>query len=613
VVKMFGWNGKILRVNLSKSKATTQKYDSELALNFLGGRGFAAKILWDELKPGIDPFSPENKLIFAAGPLTGFALPSSGKLVVAAKSPSTNGYGDGNVGSHAAVRLRKAGYDALVLEGRAEKPSYLLVQDEKAEIMDARDLWGRGTFEVEKKLAEKHGRGAGILAIGQAGENLVKYATVASQEGRAGGRAGMGAVMGSKNVKAVAILGTKEIPVADPKGLRALGKVAYKVVLEKPNYEFWKRQGTMSVIEWSQENSVLPTHNFEEGIFDEAEGIGGFTMEKLKISQRGCPNCNMICGNVVEDSEKKPSELDYENVALLGSNIGLGDLKQVATLNRMADDYGVDTISLGNAIGFAVECSEKNVIDYAIDWGDFDAAKKLTEETVFRRGIGDLLADGVKRASEKIGKGSEKWAMHVKGLEVSGYDCHSTPGMALSYGTSPIGGHHKDAWVISWEVSVGRETYSEAKVDKVIELQRIRGGLFEGLVTCRLPWVEVGFELEWYPGFLEAATGVEITLKNSFTIADRIYDLIRAFWVREYKNEWNRNMDCPPARWFNEPLTKGPFKGAKLDRAKYDALLDSYYAKRGWDKRGIPTKTTLEKLGLGYISQELNQYVKLTP
>jgi aldehyde:ferredoxin oxidoreductase len=610
---MFGWNGRILRVNLSKSKATTQKYDSELALNFLGGRGFAAKILWDELKPGIDPFSPENKLIFATGPLTGFALPSSGKIVVAAKSPSTNGYGDGNVGSHAAVNLRKAGYDALVLEGKTEKPSYVLVEDDKVEILDARDLWGRGTFEAEKKLAEKHGREAGILSIGQAGENLVKYATVESQEGRAGGRAGMGAVMGSKKIKAVVLLGNKDIPVADPKELRALGKDSYRAILEKPNYGFWKRQGTMSVVEWGQENSVLPTYNFKEGIFDEAEGIGGFTMEKIKIAQRGCPNCNMTCGNVVEDSEKKPSELDYENVALLGSNIGLGDLKQVATLNRMADDYGVDAISLGNLIGFAMECHEKHVIDYAIDWGDFEAAKTLTKEIVFREGIGDLLADGVKRASEKIGKGSDKWAMHVKGLEVSGYDCHSTPAMALSYGTSPIGAHHKDAWVISWEVSVGRETYSEAKVDKVIDLQRMRGGLFEILVTCRLPWVEVGFELEWYPRFLKAATGIEMPLEKVHVIADRIYDLMRAFWVREYKDEWSRSMDYPPERWFNEPLTKGPFKGAKLDKAKYDALLDEYYRKRGWDKRGVPTKTTLEKRGLGQVAQELNKYVKLTP
>lgn len=608
---MFGWNGRILRVNLSKSKASIEKYDSSLPLNFLGGRGFAIKILWDELKPNANSLSPENKIVFAAGPLTGFALPSSGKLVVAAKSPLTGGYGDGNIGSRAAVQLRKAGYDALVLEGEAEKPSYLLVENDKVEVMDAHALWGLGTFEVEKKLKEKHGRRAGILSIGPAGENLVKYATIISQEGRSGGRPGIGAVMGYKKLKAIVLMGNREIQVADPKGLRALGKDGYKSVLEKPNYDFWKRQGTMSVIEWSQENSVLPTQNFREGVFDEAEGIDGYTMEKLKTSQRGCPQCNMTCGNVVKDAETQPSELDYENVSMLGSNIGLGDLSEVAVLNRLADDYGIDTISLGNAIGFAMEAHENKIIEYSIDWGDFGATKTLIKDIVYRQSIGNLLANGVKNTAEKLGGEVDVWAMHIKGLEISGYDCHSAPGMALSYGTSPIGAHHKDAWVISWEMSVGRQSYGEAKVDKVLEFQRIRGGMFESLVTCRLPWIELGFELEWYPRFLKATTGIEMKLEDLYIVADRIYNLMRAFWIREYKTEWSKAMDYPPARWFEEPLTKGPFRGAKLDREKYDALLDCYYRKRGWDHRGIPTKTTLEKFDLGYAGQELSQYTQL--
>ncbi|MEM2936598.1 MAG: aldehyde ferredoxin oxidoreductase C-terminal domain-containing protein, partial [Candidatus Bathyarchaeia archaeon] len=419
------------------------------------------------------------------------------------------------------------GYDALVVEGKAKKPSYLLIEDEKVSIMDAKDLWGLGAFETEKRLKERHGSTAGVLLIGPAGENLVKYATVVAQEGRAGGRPGMGAVMGSKNLKAVIILGSKDVPLANSKGLKALGMEGYKAILGKPNYDFWRRQGTMSVIEWSQENSVLPTYNFREGSFGEAEAIGGYTMEKLKVSQRGCPNCNMICGNVIKDCEGDPSELDYENVAMLGSNIGLGDLKEAAKLNRLADDYGVDTISLGSVIGFTMEASERKMVDYAIFWGDFEGAKTLIEEIVHRQGLGNLLAEGVKRAAEGIGGDAAEWAMHVKGLEVTGYDCHSTPAMALAYGTSPIGAHHKDAWVISWEVSVGREGYTEAKVDKVIELQRIRGGIFEALVACRLPWVEVGFELEWYPKLLKEATGIDISQDELFVTADRIYNLMR--------------------------------------------------------------------------------------
>ena len=423
----------------------------------------------------------------------------------------------------------------------------------------------------------------------------------------------MGAVMGSKNLKAIAFSGTKTLQANDPETMRTLGLEAYRKVLDKPNYDFWKRQGTMITHEWSQENSVLPTCNFREGVFEKADEIGGFAMEKIKISNRGCPNCNMTCGNIVEDSFKQPSELDYENVAMLGSDIGLGNLKEVATLNRLSDEYGVDTISLGNAIGFAMEASEKGLIDYKIEWGDYEEAKTLVEDIVFKRGTGALLAEGVKYASQKVGGDSVNWAMHVKGLEVSGYDCHTTPGMALSYGTCSLGAHHKDAWVISWEVSVGRENYGEAKVDKVIELQRLRGGIFECFTTCRLPWVELGFSLDWYPKFVKAATGVSMPMDDMFTIADRTFSLIRAFWVREYTTAWNRSMDTPPARWFDEPITQGPLKGSSLDRKKYDDMLQVYYDKRGWDKRGIPTKTTLTKLGLEDVSRELQEYVNLTP
>jgi aldehyde:ferredoxin oxidoreductase len=222
-----------------------------------------------------------------------------------------------------------------------------------------------------------------------------------------------------------------------------------------------------------------------------------------------------------------------------------------------------------------------------------------------------MLAEGVRFAAEKIGGNSTRWAMHVKGLEVSGYDCHAAPAMALAFATSSIGAHHKDAWVISWEMKVGRKRYSEEKVDKVIEFQRIRGGVFEALTVCRLPWIELGFGLEWYTKFLHAATGVEMTWKDLNVIADRIYALIRCFWVREFGKNWTREMDVPPARWFEEPLTKGPMKGAKLDRAKYDVMLSKYYRKRGWDGGGIPTKTTLKKLGLEDVAKQLGKRVKL--
>jgi aldehyde:ferredoxin oxidoreductase len=610
---MFGWNGRLLYVNLKKKKAVAKKLPGWMAKNFLGGRGFATKILWDDLKQGIDPLSPDNKLVFAAGPLTAFSLPSSGKLVVAAKSPLTGGYGDGSIGTLAAVQMRKAGYDAVIVENKADRPIALLVRDETVEFLDATDLWGLSSFETEKRLRSVYQRKAGIMCIGQGGENLVRFANVISQEGRAGGRPGMGAVMGSKNLKATVFIGSHVIPAAYPKDVKTLGSDSYREVLTKANYAFWKRQGTMSTIEWSQENGVLPAYNFSEGVFEKADSIGGFAMEKMKVSNRGCPLCNMTCGNVIRDSDRKQSELDYENVAMMGSNIGLGALKKVAALNRAADELGLDAISLGNVLGFAMEASEKGLIDERISWGKFKETKRLIEDIAHRRGlIGNMLADGVKSTSERLGRNSSRWAMHVKGLEISAYDCHTTPGMALAYGTCSIGAHHKDAWIVSWEVKVGRESYESKKVDKLIELQRIRGGVFECLTVCRLPWIEVDLELEWYSKLLRATTGLEMPWSSLNVIADRVFNLTRAFWIREYGKKWTSEMDTPPARWFEEPLTKGSLKGEKLDKARYVNMLQTYYKKRGWDKHGIPTRPTLKSLGLEDVAKKLDRRVRLS-
>ncbi len=608
---MFGWNGYFLCVNLSKKKSAVKAYDAAFAAKFMGGRGFAAKILWDTLTAGTDPLSPENKLIFAAGPLTGFALPNSGKLVVASKSPLTGGYGDGNIGTYAAVHMRKAGYDALVIEGKAENPVILHVKDKTVEFIDAKDYWGLNSFEAEAKLRKIYGRAAGIVSIGQGGENLVKFACVVSQEGRAGGRPGMGAVMGSKNLKAVVFEGSGVIPAAYPEKLKEQGVESFREILGKSNYAFWKRQGTLSTTEWTNQNSVLPTRNYREGVFSEAEKIGGFAAEEIKVANRGCPNCNMTCGNVVKDSEGKPSELDYENVAMLGSNIGLGDLAQVSVLNRMADELGLDAISLGSALGFAMEASEKHLISEKVSWGDFVDAKKLTEDIALRRGIGDVLAEGVRVAAAKIGGDSAGWAMHVKGLEISAYDCRTVPGMALAYGTSPIGAHHKDAFVLGWEVQHDREGYGEEKAAKVIEHQHTRG-IFECLGVCRFPLVNIGLDRNWYLKYLHAATGMEFSWDALDLVAERVFNLVRAFWIREYKGNWTKERDVPPARWFTEPLTEGAFKGAKLDRAKYDAMLQDYYVKRGWDERGVPRKQTLERVGLGEVAAQLDRHIKLS-
>jgi aldehyde:ferredoxin oxidoreductase len=609
---MKGWNGKILRVDLTNGITKITPYSEDIAIRFIGGRGLAIKLLWDELPKDADPLGPENMLIFATGPYTAYNVPNSGKMVVASKSPLTGGYGDGNLGTRAATNMRKCGFDAVVVTGKSDKPVYVSVKDYKVEILDASHLWGKDSYETEDWLLEKHGRATGVLIIGQSGEKQSNLATVVAQKGRAGGRPGMGAVMGSKHLKALIFNGSKEIAAADPEMLRELGKKGFDKIPKLDAFPYWKKVGTMMAADMMQTASALPTRNFKEGQFEQIDNVNGDAVHSATIIQRGCPNCNMICGNTIIDSEGRESELDYENVTMLGPNIGLGDLAQIATLNRICDELGLDTIGAGSSIGFAMECAERGLVDLDIIWGDFEGAKKLLYEMANLEGYGAIFGKGTQAAAAEIGGAASDYAVHVKGLEVSAYNCHYCPGMALSFGTSPIGAHHKDAWVISWEISSGiRGEYGPEKAEKVIEFQRIRGGLFETFVGCRFPWIELGYPLEDYPKYLEAATGVKMSLDDIWKMGDRVYALIRAFWVREYGDRWNRRMDYPPERWFKHPLPKGPLKGKHLDMIKYDKLLSSYYEKRGWDKRGIPTEKTMKDLGLTEESEDLAKYIHL--
>ena len=600
---MKGYAGKLLRVNLSNGKISKEEISDSMKRDYLGGRGFAIKLLWDEVR-NVDPLSEKNKIIFSTGPLTGQSLPSSGKMVIASKSPLTGGYGDGNIGTMASVHLKKAGYDVVVVEGKSEKPCYLLIEDEKVRIEGASDLWGKDTFETQDLLEKKHGRNSGILITGPAGENQIRFSTVMSQKGRAGGRPGMGAVMGSKNLKALVIKGTGNVTNFDDGKLKELTKKGYEEIKGKESYEFWMKQGTMQAFEWSNENACLPTYNFREGVFEFSKEMDGYVLEQLHAGRKGCPMCNMQCGHIIKDTSGQEAELDYENVGMLGPNIGLKSLPQVALLNRMADEWGLDTISLGSCIGFLMEASEKGLIPEKVKWGDFEAAQRLVREIGMGEGLGKMVSKGVKAASEALGQGSHRWAMHVKGLEISAYNCHACPGMALSFGTSPIGASHKDAWIIAWEISTDRFSYSKEKVQKLIEFQRIRGGFFESATVCRLPWVEVSFGIHWYPDYLEAITGERKEWEDLYQIGDRIYNLIRAYWKREIP-QFGRTWDYPPDRWFEEPHTQGKMKDVKIDRDKYKQMLSWYYELRGWDQNGIPLQATLDQLGLKEVSKEI--------
>jgi aldehyde:ferredoxin oxidoreductase len=323
----------------------------------------------------------------------------------------------------------------------------------------------------------------------------------------------------------------------------------------------------------------------------------------------------MRCGITIHDDEGRESELDYENIGLLGPNLEIFDFPQIASLNYLCDEYGIDTMSAGCVLSFYADAIDHGAVAGDFKFGDAAGAKKLLGLIARREGeIGNLLAEGSLRAARKFGHGSEAYAMQVKGLEVAAYNCKFIPGMALAFGVSPIGAHHKESWVITFELKqTSRESYGPEKAKKVIELQRIRGGLFEYMVSCRFPWIELGWGLENYPKYFKLATGLDWTLDDFWTVSDRIYALMKLFWLREYP-QTDRKLDYPPAVWFDPTNadTEGPIAGKVLEYDKYDELLQHYYDNRGYDKRGIPTRATLEKLGLAAEAKAAEKFGTLT-
>ncbi|OIO00180.1 MAG: aldehyde ferredoxin oxidoreductase [Elusimicrobia bacterium CG_4_10_14_0_2_um_filter_56_8] len=611
---MKGWIGYILRVNLTNKTYKKEPFTEEFAKTWVGGRGFAAKILFDELKPGIDPLGPGNKLVVALGPISGIPAPNTGKCVVAAKSPLTGFYGDGNLGTKVSDQLRKAGYDAMIVEGKAETPTMLYIEDDKVEFLSAAEVWGKGTYAANDWIYGKYGKNVGVLNIGQGGENMVRYAVIRSLEGRAGGRPGMGAVMGSKLLKAIVVKGTKAIPQADPEAMKALGYGDLKTVHEMDKKSGWSIQSTNAVLAWCNEVAGLPVQNFRKTSHPEAFKIDGERLNTARVATYGCPSCTMKCGITIHDKEGRESELDYENVGLLGANLNIFELDQVGSLNYLCDEYGLDTMSAGCTLSFYADAIAQGATEGDFRFGDAERAKELLRMTAHREGkVGNLLADGSLRMAKEFGKNSEAYAMQVKGLDVAAYNCKFIPGQALSFGVAPIGAHHREAWIITFELkNSSRESYGPEKAAKVIELQRIRGGMFEMMVSCRFPWIEEGWELDNYPKYFNLVTGLNWTLDDMWKVSDRIYSLIKLNYIREFP-EATRKGDYPPAIWFDPANsdTEGPIAGKHLEAEKYDGLLQHYYDQRGYDRRGIPTKETLEKLGLSAEGADAEKYAKL--
>ncbi len=611
---MNGWTGQFLRVNLTDRTHRVESFSEEFANTWIGGRGFAVKILYDELAPGIDPLGPENKLVVAVGPISGVPAPNTGKTIVAAKSPATGAYGDGNLGTRVTDQLRKAGYDALIIEGRADGPTMLVIQDDEVTFESAEEVWGKGTIATNEWIYSRFDKGAGVLNIGPAGENMVNFAVIRSFEGRSGGRPGMGAVMGSKLLKAIVVKGTKPIPMAFPAKMKELGRDDLREVHQIDKAAAWSVQGTTGVLPWCNEVAALPVHNFRGTSHPDAWQVDGERVNAARVATYGCPNCTMRCGIAVLDDEGRESELDYEPVGLLGPNLDLYNLPEVASLNWLCDDYGLDTISAGAVLSFYADAIEHGATTGDPLFGNVGRFKTLLGMIARREGeIGNLLANGALRAAQAFGHGSEDYAMQVKGLEISAYNCKFIPGMALAFGVSPIGAHHKESWIITYEVNeTPRGSYGRDKAQKIVDLQRIRGGLFESIITCRFPWVEVGWGVEHYPTYFNTITGNDWALEDFWPISDRIYALIKLFWLREYP-ETDRSADYPPAAWFDPANadTEGPIAGMILERDKYDSLLQHYYDIRGYDTRGVPTRATLESLGLEAEASAAEAYATL--
>ena len=620
----YGYTGKVLRVNLSTGAISIEEPDETIYRRYLGGGAFATYYLLKELKAGIDPLSPENKLIFSVSVITGSPVAGASRYTVAAKSPLTGGFGEAEAGGWWAPELKFSGFDAIIVEGRAEKPVYLWVHDGQAEIRDASHLWGRTTGEVEEAIRNELGDSKIMVAqIDPAGEKLVRYACVLNNRKHANGRTGMGAVMGSKNLRAIAVRGKMKPEFKDEEGVKAIAKWFS---------DNWRSRGTRlheyGTSEWVtglDATGILPTRNFITGTFEKASEISGEAMvEKVLIDREGCYACPVRCKRVVE--VKEPYTVDpeyggpeYETVASLGSLCGIGDIKAISKGNELCNAYGLDTISTGTTIAFAMECYEKGILTkddtggIELNFGNADAMIKMIELIAKREGIGDLLAEGVIRAAQKIGKGAEKYAIHVKGQELPMHEPRGKNSLALAYAVSPTGADHMEAphdpgfsfksedlasvsalGIIDPIPSIDM---GPRKVRQFVYLQQV-WSLYNSLGLCDFV-AEPPFSLSFSKivELVKAATGWETSLWELMKIGERANTLSRVFNIRE---GFGRKDDTLPERMF-EPLESGALRGVTIDRKAFEDALTMYYKMVGWDaENGVPTREKLEELDIGW-------------
>jgi aldehyde:ferredoxin oxidoreductase len=618
-----GYTGKILRINLTDKTSKKEALPLKVAKDFIGGAGFGIKILFDEVKRSTDPLSPENKLIFAPGPFSGTTVPCASRIAVTGKSPLTNAVGMCLSGGYFPAELKHAGYDVLIIEGKAEKPAYVSIKDSEVRIRDATKIWGTQTSDCQQIIKDElNDQNVRISCIGPGGENLSKIACIINER-RAAGRKGLGAVMGSKNLKAIAVLGSGSLNIASKEKFKvARGRMLKAMKESEVLYPEFASTGTPSNVDNTCALGIFPAKNWTAtGKFTPVDQIGAEALETRRIGKEHCYTCPVGCSQLrLARTEPYAGILsegpEFETLYSFGGQTGVDNMDSIIAADRLCDELGMDTISTGVTIGFAMELFEKGILTLAdtgglaLNFGNHVPMNTLIRLMAFRQGIGELLSDGVKVASARIGKGAEKFAMHIKGLELPGYDVRGAKAHGLAYATAFTGADHNRGYAfqeifgIPVPYAVDRLSI-EGKGKLTMWNQDVRTATCDCPTMCVfiLDMAMAPIAAQNTAALMEAVTGLSFTPDEITRVGERINNLARAFNVRE---GFTRADDTFPERLMTEPLLSGASKGQLISREDLKAMLDEYYTVRGWDlNTGIPTRKKLVELGLDNVADQL--------
>ncbi|MCD6493479.1 MAG: aldehyde ferredoxin oxidoreductase family protein [Archaeoglobaceae archaeon] len=567
---------RIVRIDLISQKIGLSEIPKEWEKTYIGGKGIATKLLF-ELPQKIDPLSPQNILIFGIGPVNGVNLSGASRMTCVFKSPMTNGYGESQCGGFLAPEFKKAGVDFLYITGRAEKPVYLLIEDDNIEVRDASHLWGKDTFETEEILKKDH-KGE-VLCIGQAGENLVRFACISHRKGRQFGRAGVGAVMGSKNLKAVVVKGSSRVEVANPEELREFRKWLIKTARER--LQSLTKYGTPGIMSLTNEAGVLPTRYWTKGSFDGFEDINAEALSRYVKKHTACYGCAVVCGIISKTEDAEVEGPEYETLFALGSLCENNDLKAIIKAAELCDRYGMDTITTGNVIAFLMACSEIGEVEEDIKFGDSEKIIELIKKIAFRERIGNILAEGVSRAAEILKVSVEP--IHCKGLEPPGYDPRGLFGMALGYAVSPRGACHMRSCAYRPNLmgAVDR-TSPKGQAALVKELEDMYC-VVDSFILCRFVCLPVIGPILWeeLAKLYWITTNEPITVEDLKKAGERICDLVREFNIREGVKE-----DKLPSKFLKVTLEKGMSERTLVSEEDFKEMLEEYYILRGWKRGG---------------------------